>query len=180
MDYDDPTQNLHIHLEKGYQLLDGKKAEEYMRFRKTNSGHFNKEMSEYYDGSDLKRIDAQQSFFIEFLNQKFTLSNITKINKLKNVIFNKINTNVKLENSISIITKIKNFNIENINSFKINGYSANESQWFFIYNDSIICTKNNKIYSSNDIVENYFNSKSLKSAKDIKDISPIANPKIKK
>ena len=28
MDYDDPTQNLHIHLKAGYQLLDGDKAEQ--------------------------------------------------------------------------------------------------------------------------------------------------------
>ena len=27
MNYDDPTQDLHIHLEKGYQLIDGEKAE---------------------------------------------------------------------------------------------------------------------------------------------------------
>ena len=33
MNYDDPLQDLHIHLKKGYQLLDGDKAEQYVRCR---------------------------------------------------------------------------------------------------------------------------------------------------
>ena len=34
MNYDDETQDLHIHLEEGYQHLDGDKAEQLLRFRK--------------------------------------------------------------------------------------------------------------------------------------------------
>ena len=33
LDYDDPTQDLHIHLKKGLQHLDGEHAEQYVRFR---------------------------------------------------------------------------------------------------------------------------------------------------
>jgi len=33
MHYDDPTQDLHIHIDKGYQTLDGAKAEQFVRFR---------------------------------------------------------------------------------------------------------------------------------------------------
>ena len=36
MRYDDPYQNLHIGLNKGKQILDGKKAEQYLRYRKGN------------------------------------------------------------------------------------------------------------------------------------------------
>ena len=38
MNYDDETQDLHIHLEEGYQHLDGDKAEQLLRFRKNNDG----------------------------------------------------------------------------------------------------------------------------------------------
>ena len=48
MDYSDPAQGLEIHLKAGEQLLDGKKALQYMRFR---SG---------YKDADLGRIRAQQ------------------------------------------------------------------------------------------------------------------------
>ena len=38
MNYDDRTQNLHIHLKKGLQMIDGKKAEVLLRFRHNNDG----------------------------------------------------------------------------------------------------------------------------------------------
>ncbi len=38
MDYDDPTQDLHIHLSKGMQKIDGEKAEQLLRFRHNNDG----------------------------------------------------------------------------------------------------------------------------------------------
>ncbi len=38
MNYDDKTQNLHIHLNKGVQKIDGKKAEQLLRFRHNNNG----------------------------------------------------------------------------------------------------------------------------------------------
>jgi LCP family protein required for cell wall assembly len=49
MNYDDSSQNLHIHLKKGYQHLDGAKAEQFVRFR-------------HYAMGDLQRIEAQRSF----------------------------------------------------------------------------------------------------------------------
>ena len=36
MNYDDPTQDLHIHLNKGMQTIDGEKAEQLLRFRHSN------------------------------------------------------------------------------------------------------------------------------------------------
>ena len=38
MDYDDPTQGLQIHLEKGLQKINGEKAEQLLRFRHNNNG----------------------------------------------------------------------------------------------------------------------------------------------
>lgn len=50
MDYEDPSQNLSIHLQKGYQLLNGTQAMQLCRYR---SG---------YASADLGRIDMQQRF----------------------------------------------------------------------------------------------------------------------
>ena len=38
MNYDDETQNLHIHLTKGYQKLTGEQVEQVVRFRHNNNG----------------------------------------------------------------------------------------------------------------------------------------------
>lgn len=56
MNYDDPTQDLHIHLSKGYQLLDGEGAMGVVRYRHDTDDRYG-----YPDG-DLGRIKTQQAF----------------------------------------------------------------------------------------------------------------------
>lgn len=58
MDYDDPVQDLHIHLKAGVQTLNGEDAEGLLRFR---SGYAN---------ADLGRINTQQAFLKETIRQK--------------------------------------------------------------------------------------------------------------
>lgn len=56
MNYDDDSQNLHIHFEKGENVhLDGEKAEEFFRWRKNNNGTGLAE-------GDLGRIENQHMF----------------------------------------------------------------------------------------------------------------------
>ena len=57
MDYEDPDQQLYIHLKAGYQHLDGEKAEQFVRFR-----------SGYLEG-DIGRISAQRLFITALANQ---------------------------------------------------------------------------------------------------------------
>ncbi len=70
MHYDDPAQGLHIHLEKGRQRLDGKAAEQFLRYR---SG---------YATGDLGRVDARSGFLRTVLSQvkeKMTAASAAKI-----------------------------------------------------------------------------------------------------
>ena len=55
MDYDDPYQDLHIHVSKGMQKLDGKTAMGVVRFRHNNDGSG-------YGTEDIGRIGTQQAF----------------------------------------------------------------------------------------------------------------------
>ncbi len=57
MDYEDPEQDLYIHLKAGYQHLDGEKAEQFVRFRKA------------YLNGDLGRISAQKLFLTALVKQ---------------------------------------------------------------------------------------------------------------
>ena len=100
MDYDDPTQNLHIHLKKGRQVLNGAKAEQFVRFRKPNK--WNKEIRKYYDGSDLKRLEAQQDFLKELMKQKLTLKYFPKLTSIINEIFDNVETNFSLNEIIKL------------------------------------------------------------------------------
>ncbi|HYG56677.1 MAG TPA: LCP family protein [Symbiobacteriaceae bacterium] len=69
MDYDDPTQDLHIHFTPGRQKLDGKQALEFVRWRGNNDG------TGYPDG-DLGRIRTQQQFLGSLMDEMLKPSNL--------------------------------------------------------------------------------------------------------
>lgn len=85
MDYDDPDQNLHIHLKAGYQLLNGEQAMGMVRFRQDNNG----------DDSfgDVGRAGVQQAFLKAMLKQVISGANVTTIPTLIDVVLNHIETN---------------------------------------------------------------------------------------
>lgn len=59
MNYDDKTQNLHIHLKKGIQMINGEKAEQLLRFRHNNNGtSYPKE----YGDNDFGRMKTRKKF----------------------------------------------------------------------------------------------------------------------
>jgi LCP family protein required for cell wall assembly len=147
MDYDDPLQNLHIHLKKGQQHLDGAKAEQFMRFRQAS--HSNKEISRYYDGSDLKRIDAQQNFIKEFIRQKVNIFYITKLNKIAGIIFSNIETNIKLNDALKMLQNIGKLKADTVQFFKLPGNSDYEAGgWYYIMDGK----------QAEEITKKYFNA----------------------
>jgi LCP family protein required for cell wall assembly len=126
MDYDDPIQNLHIHIKKGQQHFDGVAAERFMRFRQGNSHKANA----YYDGSDLKRIDAQQNFLKEVVRQKANIFYITKVSDILNVIFKNIDTDLSMKELLNMTKNLGKVNADQINMFKLPGVSENSDGWY--------------------------------------------------
>jgi LCP family protein required for cell wall assembly len=76
MHYDDNWGNLHIHLAKGAQRLDGEKAMQYIRFRKSNR------RTRGEDGSDISRIGRQQKFVRALADRMFAVSNLSRLPRL--------------------------------------------------------------------------------------------------
>lgn len=77
MNYDDPGQNLSIHLEKGEQNLDGKQAEGFVRFRQGYN-----EKGELLSYGDIERKKNQIAFLKAFIDQHGTINNINKTPEL--------------------------------------------------------------------------------------------------
>lgn len=130
MNYDDPTQNLHIHLKKGQQRLNGMQSEQFVRFRHPNK--WTKEIKQYYDGGDLKRIEAQQSFLKELMNQKLNLQYLPKLNSIINVVFENIETNLTLSETIKMTSYISKFKVENLNFIPMPGKPYDSSPWYYL------------------------------------------------
>ena len=88
MYYDDDAQDLHIHFNKGETvLLDGKKAEEFFRWRKNNDG------TGLVDG-DLGRIKNQQKFISALIEKCTNPMIVTQIPDILKAIKENVVTNM--------------------------------------------------------------------------------------
>ena len=89
MDYDDPDQNLYIHLKAGYQHLDGSQCEQLIRYR---SG---------YATGDIGRVEMRGDFMVEALRQ--VKNNITVGNMISMVptLINHVSTSMSVADIVS-------------------------------------------------------------------------------
>lgn len=88
MHYDDPFQNLHIHLNKGYQQLNGEQVMQLVRFRNNN------DYTRGYEDADLGRIRTQQQVFKAILAQARQPGIITRVPSLIDDLIEKVRTDL--------------------------------------------------------------------------------------
>lgn len=137
MDYDDESQDLHIHLKKGEQLLNGEQAEGLVRFRKNNNGTG---YSAEYGRDDYGRMRTQREFIVEALKQTIKAKNLLKIGELLNIANRNIETNMDISMVKDYIPYLINFNTENIKTGALPGVSEKiekadgSSIWIFLHN----------------------------------------------
>ena len=86
MHYWDPTQNLTINIDAGYQLLNGEDAVKVCRFRDT------------YAGGDIERIGVQQDFLRALASQILTLGNIPNLPTLIDILVENVETDLTAAN----------------------------------------------------------------------------------
>ena len=100
MYYDDEGQDLHINFKAGETvLLDGKKAEEFIRWRKNNDGSG-------LENADLDRIRNQQLFISKLLDKVMTPSILFKAPKILNAISENVEMNIPAKNLVSLGLKM--------------------------------------------------------------------------
>lgn len=115
MNYDDATQNLHIHFNKGDLVeLDGKKAEEYFRWRENNDGTG-------LANGDLGRIDNQHIFISKVVEKFKSPLILTKLPSLLNAISNNVDTNMKADEIIKYGFMLSKVDRANIKLFTVKG-----------------------------------------------------------
>lgn len=85
MHYDDNWGNLHINLEPGRQLLDGKNALGFVRYRHSKYG---------FAINDIERAGHQQLFLKELVTQKLRISQVPRLLKAGSQIMNYIETDL--------------------------------------------------------------------------------------
>lgn len=131
MDYDDPTQNLHIDLKAGMQLIDGPKAEQLLRFRHNNDG------SSYpssYGDNDYGRMRTQREFIKATASQIIKWENLTKIKEITSAIFDNLETDMSLPKMIGYIPSVLKFDMANLQMQQLPGQSERiNGLWFYTH-----------------------------------------------
>lgn len=130
MDYDDDSQQLYIHLQKGIQKLNGDKVEQLVRFRHNNNG------STYpyeYGIEDYGRMRTQRELIKTILKQTVQLKNVKEIGKIMDLAEKYIQTNMNFSELKNYIPYIVNMNIDNIQTEQLPGKSkVLNGIWFFL------------------------------------------------
>lgn len=119
MNYEDPAQDLYIHLKPGVQELDGDKLLQLMRYRKGDS--------------DFARIERQQNVIKAVVEQKLNLSLILKLPKLFSQMKKDISTNISVSDVSKYAQYLGELSTEKIAAYQLPGESQHISAgWYFI------------------------------------------------
>lgn len=125
MNYDDTSQDLHIHFEEGLQEIDGQAAEELLRFRKNNDG--TSFPSEYGD-NDIGRMRNQREFITAVVEQTVKLENITKLGSILDIASRNLITNLNFDVLKDYLPYAVEFSTENLQTASLPGSVPDLSQ----------------------------------------------------
>lgn len=113
MNYDDPYQNLHIHLKPGLQELSGNQIQQFLRYRKSNYG--------VGTGTDTDRVTRQQELFKAVIDQKVNLGILLKVPAIFSQISKEIKTNIETGDITKYIRYIAKLSGESVTTYTLPG-----------------------------------------------------------
>ena len=136
MDYDDPYQDLHIHIKKGYQVLDGKTAAGFVRFR---SGYLE---------ADIGRQNAQKLFLTAFFKKVKSSMTVDKIAKLAEEALRSVTTDINAADAVYFAKSVLSLGLEDMKMMNIPGYPVNAdgASYYVVYRKEML-----------EIINSYFN-----------------------
>ena len=108
MYHNDPTQDLLIDLQPGYQLLDGDKAMQLVRFRG-------------YAQADIQRTHVQQDFIITVVKQCVSVSNWNKISDYIDIFARNVTSNFTVGNMLYFAQQLMQCNLDDMTSYTLPG-----------------------------------------------------------
>ena len=128
MYYDDPTQDLHIDLKAGEQLLDGEHAMELVRFRKG------------YASQDIQRTKVQQDFLLALMEQTIRVENLSKLQEYAEIFTTYALTDLSVGNLLYFAEQLTKCDTENITTYTAEGQGAtiNGGSYYPLYDWSIL------------------------------------------
>jgi len=129
MDYDDDSQDLHIHLKAGYQKLNGDQAEQLVRFRHNND--YTSYPASYGD-NDEGRTRTQREFMKVVAQQVLSTRDIDKIKSIAKDVFDNLETNIKWDQAVAYIPFAIDLKMDELEMQQLPGTTQILNKlWFF-------------------------------------------------
>ncbi len=155
MDYEDPYQNLYIHLDAGEHILNGDDAKQFVRFR---AG---------YVRGDIARTDAQKIFMAAFVKKLTTGVSILKIPSIINVMLGDVKTNMTFTECLEFAQKALKVKTTDVIMITLPGNDArtkvDSGAWYYIINRIAALEVVNKYLNASDapVAEEMFDKERL-------------------
>ncbi len=146
MKWFDPYQDLNIDLQAGVQLLDGEKAEQLVRFRKSRDG------SGY---GDFGRMQIQQYFLTAFAKKLLNIDNVSKIKEIVSTLSEMLTTDASLADALLILSAAKDADFDRVNAHTLPGVDSMIAGKYFYSPPSDIELKRYFIKTVLDDAEEY-------------------------
>ena len=126
IDYDDPYQDLSIHLDAGKQTLNGKAAEQFVRYR-----------SDYVRG-DLGRIDAQKIFMSAFIKKLSNEMTTALFIKTAASMMGEVNTDLNIKDVTEIAKTFRQMSASDITMITLAGSDirVGSGAWYYVISKS--------------------------------------------
>ena len=118
MNYDDPTQDLHIHFQKGMQYLNGEDALKVVRFRHNNDGTG-------YGTEDIGRIQTQQAFLTAVARQMLATLSLDMIGTYADLFLKYVDTELTVGNLVWLGQQALSMGMDNIHFYTLPGEAKN-------------------------------------------------------
>lgn len=128
MKYDDPRADppLHIDIRKGSQLLNGKNSHDFLRWRKNND--------ESVGYGDIGRIEMQQIFMKELINQTLKPKNILKLPSFIETYYDYVETNIPFTTIAKGALSANKIDMDSMETNTIPGEDKKiAGTWYWIY-----------------------------------------------
>ena len=138
MEYDDPAQGLSIHLSKGPQVLDGAKAEMFVRFR-----------SGFVQG-DIGRVDSQKIFLTALFKQLKSNVKLSVVPELANQLIKHVTTDVPIADIIIYAKELLGVDMSKVSMMTLPGEDARSSTtgaWYYVMHRADTLTVINEYFN---------------------------------
>lgn len=113
MHYHSKADGTSIDIRKGLQILNGKRALDYARFRKSDDGNHS---------TDFERNQRHQKILMAFVNELVSFNGISNIFDIIDIAGDHIKTNITSQDMKDIFWKFKSIKKDNIKTVKMDSY----------------------------------------------------------